>query len=240
MFELVRAKIAFSYDFMSAVHHRLLHLPEAVKDLGTQWGITLLGTDFTNAVAIIERKYNPPRIEDMSSLGHMYLRIITAIEANECVDDYPIVAVSIANAFLEREKQVHSAYVRMLKLIKEYCNPPEENYALLYTMLNTEIDGINAVDDQTKTLVATIREFGYSASDDPLDLDIRRALIDFPALTTVPWFRHPDKPTALGLVTNAGLVWLNGIPIACRPWSLFAHQTVNVVDKPPLQLVRNS
>lgn len=244
MFELVRAKITFSYDFMSAVQHRLLHAPEEIKDLGTQWGITLTGTDFTNAVAIIERKYNEPKIEDMSNLGRMFLKLITALEQSGDVSDYPIVAVSIAKAFLVREEQVKAAYVWMMVLIADYCNPPEETPEVIYAMLNTELDGIHAVDDKTKALVAVVREFGYSASGDPLDLDVRRALIDFPALATVPWFWHPDKPSALGVVTDAGLVWLNGLPIECRPWSVFSHQTFNAVvskgESLQIQLVRNS
>lgn len=238
MFGLDRAKITLSYDFMSAVHHRILYQPEVITVIGIEWGVTLVGSDFIDSIAIIERKYNSGGRDQMSPQGRRCLEIIEALEVGKDVSDYPVVLIGIAQAFLNREAQVKQAYERLMAMVTRY-DQLYDGDEHLYAIQNVEIDAIHAVDEPTQTLLAAVQQFGYTAPGNPDYLDIRRGLTDFPALATLPWFRHPEKPSALGLVTNAGLVWLNGLPIECSPWSTYSKPSFSAGQNDPthLQLV---
>lgn len=230
MFELQRAETALSYDFMSFLQHRALYAPSDGWERTSAWGVELTHQDVANAMVVLERHYNEHPAAQMSVLGRTFAKLILELESGVEPSACPPALIPIARKWLEREAEVKAAYREMMLLLPQYGKFPETQ-AETYAFLHHEIDGMRAVDEPTQKLVSAIRKFGYTPPCDASLFDIKRALFEFPELSTLPWFWHPEKPNHVGIVTNLGLLWLNGLPIECSPWSDYSVSAAIQSDK---------
>lgn len=220
MFELVRAKVALSYDFLSALEHCMMYQPAELNKFSQDWGIDVVESDVQNAISLLHIDRFKTELEKCSPAGRKMYDIVVALKAGKPVDEYPIVLVGLAESFIKREAEVRAAYVEMVKQLKEYdADANESDPKTIWAMENTEIDAVNAVDQKTIDLLRTIRTFGYVPANRPEYLCIYRALIEFNALSAYPWFYHPEAKDRLGIVTGHGIVWLNKIPIGQKSWA---------------------